>query len=137
MVRCRLVYQYTVYAVIMYKVVNIGDHAVPMKATAATQYRFKTVFGTDMMSVLSKAYADKDSRGDVAELIPKLGFIMAKQAEGEKNWTSINVQDFYEWAEQFDSTAMNDALLEILFVYNANTQTTATPKNREGAPSGK
>lgn len=121
----------------MYKVVNIGDHAVPMKATAATQYRFKTVFGTDMMSAMTKAYQNKEGQAEIAELIPKLGFVMARQAEGEQNWTSLNMQDFYEWADQFDSTDMDDALLQIIAVYNANTITTSKPKNRAGAPSGK
>lgn len=121
----------------MYQIIKIGDQSVPMKATAATQFRFKTVFGTDMMSVLSKAYQNKDDRGEVVEIIPKLGYIMARQADGEQDWTSLNMQSFLEWADQFDATEMGEALLEILAVYNANTTTTAKPKNRRGAPSGK
>lgn len=121
----------------MFQIIKIGDQSVPMKATAATQFRFKTVFGTDMMSVLSKAYRNEDDRGEAAEVIPKLGYIMARQADGEKDWTSLNMQTFLEWADQFDATEMNDALFEILHLYNANTATTAKPKNRRGAPSGR
>lgn len=121
----------------MFQIIKIGDQSVPMKATAATQYRFKTVFGTDMMSVLSKAFQSQDDRGEVVDIIPKLAYIMARQADGEKDWTSLNTQTFIEWADQFDSTEMGDAYLDILAVYNANTKTTAKPKNRRGAPSGR
>lgn len=121
----------------MYQVINIGDQSVPMKATAATQYRFKAVFGTDLMSVLSRAYRSQEAQGEVAELIPKLGYIMAKQADPETDWGKLNNQSFMDWAEQFDSTAMDDALLPILGIYNANTKTTSTSKNRVGAPLGK
>lgn len=121
----------------MYQIIKIGDLSVPMKATAATQFRYKTVFGTDMMSVLSRAYQNTSERGEAAELIPKLGYIMNRQAEGEKDWTSLNMQTFIEWVDQFDSTAMNNALLSILAIYNANTITTSKPKNPEGAPLGR
>lgn len=121
----------------MYKEIKIGDQSVPMRSSAATQYRFKGVFGTDLMSALSRAYKSQDAQGEIVELVPKLGFIMARQADNEKDWGKINLQTFLDWADQFDSSDMNDALGDILTTYNQNTKTTSTPKNPGGAPSEK
>lgn len=119
----------------MYQIIKIGDQDVPMRSSAATQYRFKAIFGTDLMSALTRAYNSPENRGDAAELIPKLGFVMNKQAENVTEWGKLNLQAFLDWADRFDSTAMDEALLDIIAVYNANTKTTSTPKNSGGAPS--
>ena len=121
----------------MYQIIKIGDHDVPMRSSAATQYRFKAVFGTDLMSAIAKASNSPEARTDVTELLPMLGFIMARQAADEKEWGKLNEQAFLEWAEQFDAADMSDALLDIMAVYKKNTRTTSTPKNPEGAPSGR
>lgn len=119
----------------MYQVIKIGDQDVPMRSSAATQYRFKSVFGADLMSALSRAYNSPDNRAEAAELIPKLAFIMARQAANETEWGKINTQTFLDWADQYDATDMAEAAIDIVSVYNRNTKTTSSPKNPEGAPS--
>lgn len=121
----------------MYQIIKIGDQDVPMRSSAATQYRFKAVFGTDLMSALSRANKSPENQTEAAELIPQLGYIMAKQADNSTEWRKLNFEAFLEWADQYDTSDMAIAAPEIVQIYSSSARTTSTPKNPGGAPSGR
>lgn len=107
----------------MFGVVNIGGKDVEMLANAATPYRFNQVFKDDFLQ-----RATSGNEAAQVDLFIKVGFIMAKQAEKKTDISKLNVESFYKWLEDFEPTAMTEAVTEIANIYSGNTVNQATPK---------
>ena len=105
----------------MYGKVTIGDKEVSFKANAATPFRFRMLFRTDLIQTMAKG-----DEGDVAEY-EKLAFVMAMQAEN-KDLTKLTEEDFYAWLEDFEFVDLVSALPEVLNIYLKNEKQSTDPK---------
>lgn len=118
----------------MYKEIQIGGSTVPMKATAATPFYFKQIFGIDLMKVFNQAAKTSDegeASAVISEHIPELAYVMKCQGAGE-DMTTRNMEAYIEWLEGMEP---NDILLsakDILMLYNGNKVTSAVPKKKAG-----
>lgn len=99
----------------MQKSIMIGDVEVAMRASAATAIRYRNTFHSDIMKELMEMNPEKID-ASVIEKIQKLGFIMAKSAEGA-NMTTLTEDDYLEWLDQFDSLEMMTASKDIVSIY--------------------
>lgn len=105
----------------MYGKVSVSGKEVEFLANAATSFRFKNLFHTDLISVLSQ--------GDNASVedYERLAFVMAKQAE-KADMSKLTEEDLYEWLGAFDFTDLIGALPEIVGIYMKNKLTASDPK---------
>ena len=65
----------------MLKTIQIGEKEVNLLANAATPFRYKMVFGEDIMVALNQINNSRRDEGEVMDIAPQLAFIMSKQAE--------------------------------------------------------
>ena len=95
------------------KVIKIGDRDVPMKSSGATLVIYRSVYGEDFLSMTQSKEVDP--------LIPlKIGFVMAKQAEGEKPdklKNELNESDYFDWIDEFSTQELLDAAPAIMNVF--------------------
>lgn len=112
--------------------VNIGEHGVEMLATASTPIRLRQVFGIDYFSIITKEVEE----GQMIDLYSKLGFIMAKQAEGA-DMTAVTQEDYLAWLDQFEPLDVVLAAQDISGLYDRQAATTAKTKKASGRPSGR
>ena len=107
----------------MYKTVSIGGKELEFKATAATPFRFKTVFHRDLLQILGdQERAEKEG----AEVVTQLAYIMNKQADGA-DMSKLNEDTFVDWLDGFGAMDFINSAEEILKVYMDSTVGTATP----------
>lgn len=116
----------------MKKIIKIGEKEIEFSATAMTDYLGEAVFGVRFMYALRKAEED-----EYLDLVQKIAFIMAKQAE-LGSWREVNQlrkEDYYDWLDQFDSFEFVDKTfpVEIVSLYSKNKETKVMPKN-QGSP---
>lgn len=130
----------------MYKAVTLwtldGEKAVPMLANARTKVLFRQVFNADLDQELDKLRLvtkriEKDPNaamkyGADLDLSGKLAYIMstaAEKADGKiDSLSSLSIDGYMEWLEQFEAIAFTLASREIGNVYFANQKTTSTGK---------
>lgn len=117
----------------MYKVIEVGNIAVPMEANAATPIRYRMLFKKDL---LTQFQAAQDDAAKVSDTIPELGFIMAMQA-AKANLSAVSFDDYLEWLEQFGPLDLLNAGGEIANLYTDNTATASEPKKKADQPNGK
>ena len=123
-----------------YGKVKFGETEIELKATAATPLRFKQVFKFDLLKTLAKIKdfetADEgvqiEEGLDTSELISKLGFIMAKQAE-KADFSKIAIEHYYDWLDEFEPNTI--PFVDIMEVYSDNEITTAESKKENAEPS--
>ena len=120
----------------MYGKINFGNEEVELKATAATAPLFRRIFSFDLLKTLNKMrdIADKegdeqvDGAFDAYELICKIGFIMAKQAEGA-DFGKMCIDDYYTWLDKYEPNSI--PVDKILSIYNGNEVTVADSKKED------
>lgn len=110
----------------MYKVVEIGEQAVPMLSNATTPYRFKQLFGVDLLSAITKL--NKDDVSEVCDISNKLAFILSCAAD-KKDMNKLTEDMFMEWLERFEPMAFVKASREILGLYLNSAVPKSEPKN--------
>ena len=113
----------------MQRDIKIGEETIPMRATAGTAYRYRQVFGGDLLQVLIKSAEDAVTNAETIETIQRLGYIMAASAEG-KDMNSLNEDGYIDWLDQFDAGDLIEALPSIMNTYIRNKETKTTPKKR-------
>lgn len=107
----------------MYKTLTIDGKEMEFTANAATPFRYKQTFGTDLFSVLGN---EKKAEEEGVEAVTKLAYIMNKQAE-KADMNKLNVDEFMAWLEDFSAMAFVGSAEEILAVYMDSTVSSATP----------
>ncbi len=115
----------------MRKTIMIADVPVPLKATAATRYKYEAYFGRKLMKDLSASLgelksaesAEGKSVDEAYDTITRLLYIMAKQAN-----PSIP-DDMVEWLDEFDSFPYEDFANDVITFWYSSMQTTVAPKN--------
>ena len=126
----------------MYKVIQLqGEDGemldVPFLANAATPFRFKSLFGQDLIVLFQMC--DKNGVYDI-DFVSQLAFIMAMQAEakaGRVDLSTINKESLLSWLEKLDGFSIYSKAAEILDVYLGNTGVTSTEKKKARKPSAK
>ena len=109
----------------MYKTIMIGSKEVNMQSNAATPFRFKNIFGLDLLKIFTNA--SEENISTQLEAGQMLAFVMAKQAEGV-DMNKLNVDHFYTWLEDYSSNDMYDALEAIIEVWQSSGKTSSTAK---------
>ena len=120
----------------MYKVIQLLDadgnmKDVPMLANAATPFRFKQVFGQDLL-VLFQTSVSNNGAYDL-DFISELAFIMAKQAKAKDDGadlSKLNKEWMLDWLEQFDGFELLNNANEIIGVYLGNAEITSKEKKK-------
>ena len=120
----------------MYGKINFGNEEVELKATAATAPLFRRIFSFDLLKTLNKMRDLDEKEGDeqideafdAYELISKIGFIMAKQAEGA-DFGKMRIDDYYLWLDKYEPNSI--PVGEILQIYNGNEVTVVDSKKED------
>ena len=107
----------------MYKTIEIDGKKMEFAANAATPFRYKQVFKSDLFAVLGN---EKRAEEEGAEVVTKLAYIMHNQAK-KADMGKLNEDDFVTWLEGFSSMAFINSADEIINVYMDSTIGTATP----------
>lgn len=103
--------------------VAIGNTNVEMAANAATPFIYKQTFHEDLLLQLQ-------SKEPSSDLVVKLGFVMAKQAElPASDLMKIKDTEFYSWIERFDFMDFINASKDIFDIYTHQTEKTSVPKS--------
>lgn len=125
----------------MYKVITLKtdegeDINVPFLANAATPFRYKSLFGKDLLLLFQKAAKD-DGAYDI-DFVSELAFVMAMQAKSRNEGLDINTvnrDNMISWLEQFGGFEMLTRANEIISVYIGNEETTSEEKKKVEEPS--
>lgn len=107
----------------MFKTIKIDDKEMEFTANAATPFRYKQVFKSDLFAVLGN---EKRAEEEGAEVVTKLAYIMHNQAK-KADMGKLNEDDFVTWLEGFSSMAFINSADEIINVYMDSTIGTAMP----------
>ena len=114
----------------MKRTVKIGTKNVEMVANAASPIFFRQCFGEDFKLIRQKLYQmDKEDAAfssGLEELFEKMGYIMAKQAEGTHREASYD--DFIAWMEDFAPLDLELAVQDIVTIYHEQEKTVSVPK---------
>ena len=107
----------------MFKTLTVGEKELEFKATAATPFRFKTVFHKDLLQILGN---EEKAEKEGVETVTELAYIMTKQAEGA-DMSKLNEEDFFNWLDGFGAMDFINSAEDILNIYMESTVGTATP----------
>lgn len=107
----------------MYKKLTIEDKEIEFVANAATPFRFKQIFGKDLLRILGDEHRVEE---EGVETITQLAFVMAKQAE-KADMSHLNEEVFIDWLEGFGSMAFINAAEDIMNLYMDSATGSATP----------
>lgn len=107
----------------MYKTIEIDGKEMEFAANAATPFRYKQVFKSDLFAVLGN---EKRAEEEGAEVVTKLAYIMHHQAKKD-DMGKLNEDDFITWLEEFSSMAFINSADQIINVYMDSTVGTAMP----------
>lgn len=119
----------------MYKVISMkaedgSQIDVPFLANAATPFRFKSIFGQDLI-VLFQTF-NTDEAYDI-DFVSQLAFVMAMQAQGKTggvDMEKINKESMLSWLEQFDSFSLYEKANEVLSIYLGSSKITSVEKKK-------
>lgn len=120
----------------MFKTVVIDGNEIPMLANAATPYRYKQIFGADLMKILNGVNSGKEDETLALEAIVQLSYVMNAQAE-RKDLTRLSFDTFLEWAEQFSPMSVAECADQIIAIYLGNSATSSTSKKKGVKPNAK
>lgn len=106
---------------------------IELLANAATKYRFRQIFGLDLIDELADIQAVTPGR--LTEIMEMLTYTMELQAKKEAEKGSID--DFFTWLEGLSANEITDHIDKILKIYQGNQKTLSETKNQEGPQSGR
>lgn len=107
----------------MYKTIEIDGKELEFAANAATPFRYKQVFKSDLFAVLGN---EERAEEQGAEVVMRLAYIMHNQAQ-KVDMNKLNEDGFIEWLEGFSSMAFVNSAEDIINAYMDSTVGTATP----------
>lgn len=122
----------------MYKTILIDrmdgkEEATEFLANASTPYRYKQVFGDDLLTKFSNAEREVDGRKTYnIDFLHELAYIMAMQAAAVNDkavkMDKLNMDTFLAWLDQFESFSIESRAEEIIGVYVRNMEGTSDAK---------
>ena len=107
--------------------IKVGGGELSLAANAATPFRFKQVFGTDLLTVFQKSTQSEEDGMILSEVVTQLAYIMHKQAENA-DMKQLSLDDFYAWLEDYEPMEFTMVGQEIINAYMASTIPTSTAK---------
>lgn len=111
----------------MYGEIKLNDPkgdtlTIPMLANAATPIRYKMLFQRDLLAGIVTSDGNFDTG-----VVSKLAFLMAKQA-AKVDLAALNIDQYVEWLEDFDSMAFIDNAQDILDLFIKSKNNTSKSK---------
>lgn len=106
-----------------------GGKELTLTANAATPFRFKQLFGEDLLQILQKTTKAGKNNLEITETISQLAFVMQKQAE-KADLSSVTETDFYAWLEEFEPMDFAWAAKDIISIYMQTTQPSVEAKKK-------
>ena len=107
----------------MFKTIILDGKKIDLSANAATIFRYKQVFGKDLLGILGN---EQRAEAEGIEAVTQLAYIMAKSAENA-DMNKLNYDEFIKWLEDFEPMAFVDAAEDILSLYMDSSKATSTP----------
>lgn len=106
-----------------------GGKEVKLAANAATPFRFKQLFGKDLLRLFNDSSKNESEMVDLADTITELAFIMNSQAEG-RDMNRLSLDEFYSWLEDYEPMDFIVKSQEVVNVYLSSTQVSAESKKK-------
>ena len=103
--------------------------ALNLAANAATPFRFKQLFNTDLLKVFQQNTKSEEDNWLLADTLSQLAFVMNRQAE-RVDMSTLSLDEFYTWLEGYEPMDFALAGEEIINTYLASTQTSIQSKKK-------
>lgn len=110
----------------MQKDIKIGEETIPMRATAATAYRYRQVFRSDLLIELTNKDAPDAAK---VETFQRLAYIMAATAAGE-DMNALSEAGYLEFLDRFDYMDLIEAMPEVVGLYISSKSNTSQAKKK-------
>lgn len=109
----------------MFREIQVGEKLIPMECNAATNVRFKHVFGADLYDLLN---SDATS-GENIETISKIAYIAAIHASKD-GFANKSEETYMEWLEGFEPMDLVYAAEDVIDLYYSQQKITSTSKKK-------
>lgn len=108
----------------------IGDVEVQLRADGSTPYKYRAIHGSsgDLVRFL---YAGEEDTAKASDLLIRLGYTMAVQAQPELDPGSLTEEDFVAWCGQFGPLDLLLAAPEFQRFYTGQAVTSSTAKKKD------
>lgn len=106
-----------------------GGKTLDLAANAATPFRYKQLFGADLLKLFQQNTKDESDNVLLAETISQLAFIMTKQAD-KADMNAVSIEEFYAWLEDYEPLDFVLASEQIINVYLASTRPSVEAKKK-------
>lgn len=106
-----------------------GGKAVDLAANAATPFRFKQLFNTDLLKIFKQSTENEEDQTDLADVITQMAYIMNRQAEGA-DMNKISMDDFYTWLEDYEPMDFITVGDKVVDVYMASAKVSVEAKKK-------
>ena len=106
-----------------------GGKELKLAANAATPFRYKQLFGEDLLRIFQESTEDKEKEITLSETVTQLAFIMNRQAEGV-NMNTLSMDEFFAWLENFEPMEIVLVGQEIINTYLSSAQTSVVAKKK-------
>ena len=106
-----------------------GGKEVKLAANAATPFRFKQLFGKDLLRIFNDSSKDESEQIGLADTVTELAFIMNSQAEG-RDMNRLSMDEFFTWLEEYEPMDFVIKAQEVIEVYISSTQVSAEAKKK-------
>lgn len=106
-----------------------GGKELKLAANAATPFRFKQLFNTDLLKIFRQSAENEENQLDLADVVTQLAFIMSKQAEGA-NMNAISMDEFMSWLEDYEPMDFVTAAQQIIDVYMSSAVVSVEAKKK-------
>ena len=107
--------------------IKVGGDELSLIANAATPFRFKQIFGTDLLTVFHTTTKSEENNMILSEVVTQLAYVMSKQAE-KADMNHLSIDDFYAWLENYEPMDFIMMGEEIINAYMTSTIPTSTAK---------
>lgn len=107
-----------------------GGKEIRLAANAATPFRFKQLFGSDLLKLFQENSENKENNVYMADVITQLAFIMSKQAE-KADMNSLSMGEFYTWLEDYEPMDFIMKSEDIVNTYLSSTLMSVEAKKKQ------
>ena len=103
-----------------------------MRATAATAYRYRQVFRTDLLVELTKDVPEAAK----IEIFQRLAYIMTAAAANE-DMNALSESGYLDFLDRFEYLELVESLPSVVELYMASKTNMADAKKKQGPQNGK
>ena len=106
-----------------------GGKELKLAANAATPFRYKQLFGADLLKLFQQNTDIKQNEFTLSESVTQLAFIMNSQAEGV-NMNTLSMDEFFAWLEDFEPMELVLVGQDIINTYLSSSMPTVNTKKK-------